>query len=341
MESEMNRIEVVRALTQPAAHPERHVPSARRGDPATSVSSVAHDVPVFTIGTVAAPAYVSTAQAAIEVLEGRLATRPRSRALYAALVSDPEAIALWDMANYTTVGKLGYNDHGPFHARLTGSAAVQLLDLLVSAGQVPDVILTGVGDLDDATLVVLAAGMLHDVGNALHREGQGRNGTLLADPLLRRLLTAPYPDPRKATLIRTLILAAINSHDTSVPPLTLGAAIVAVADAIDLTAGRGQASFERGRIDIHNVSALAIEGVTVRAGTDRPVHIEVEMRSEAGLFQLQETLVRKLLRTPLAGLVSVTACVSGEVRGRGPHVIDCVALVEGRLTALTGDQVHG
>jgi len=289
------------------------------------------ELPIFSLGLLAAPAYVATARVAIELLEARLADRPRSRALYESLTADPEAIALWDLANYTTVGKLGYNDHGPLHARLTCSAAVQLLDLLVAGGQVPDVVTMGLGTLDDATLVVLAAGMLHDIGNALHREGQARNGTLLADPLLRRLLPATYPDPRAAALVRALILAAINAHDTQVPPLTLGSAIVAVADAIDMTAGRGQASFERGRIDIHSVSALAIDRVTIRAGTDRPVHVEVEMHSDTGLFQLQETLVRKLLRTPLAGLVSVTACVRGLDPAGAPRLIDCLALVEDRL----------
>lgn len=289
----------------------------------------------------AAPAYVSTARVAIAGLEARLVDRPRSRAVYAALIADPEAIALWDLANYTTVGKLGYNDHGPLHARLTGSAAVQLLDLLIAGGQVPDVVTMGVGDLDDATLVVLVAGMLHDVGNALHREGQARNGTLLADPLLRRLLPAAYPDQRTATLVRALILAAINAHDTQVWPLTLGASVVAVADAIDMTAGRGQASFERGRIDIHSVSALAIDRVTIRAGTDRPVHVEVEMHSDAGLFQLQETLVRKLLRTSLAGLVSVTACVRGPDPGGAPRLIDCLALIEGQLQPRHADPEAG
>ncbi len=291
-------------------------------------------MPAITLGLPAAPTYVLTAQGAVDILEARLADRPRSRALYDALTADPEAIALWDLANYTTIGKLGYNDHGPLHARLTASAAVQILDLLLAAGQVPDVVSTGVGDLDDATLVVLAAGMLHDVGNALHREGQARNGTFLADPLLRRHLEHLYPAVRKAHLLRLLALAAINSHDTAVPPLTLGAGIVAVADAVDMTAGRGQASFERGRIDIHTISALAIDRVTIRAGLDRPAHVEIEMRSEAGLFQVQETLVRKLLRTPLADLVGVTACIGdGSVRA-APRVIDCVALVGGRLASL-------
>lgn len=294
------------------------------------------DRPAFTLGLTAAPMYVSTARAAIEILEARLADRPRSRSLYMALTSDAEAIALWDLANYTTVGKLGYNDHGPLHARLTGSAAVQILDLLVAAGQTPDVVSMGVGDQDDATLVVLVGGMLHDVGNAIHREGQAQNGAILADPLLRRLLGEVYPDVRKAHLIRALVLAAITAHDTHVPPLTLGAAVVAVADAIDMTAGRGQASFARGRVDIHQVSALAIDRVTIRAGTERPVHIEVDMHSDAGLFQLQESLVRKLLRTPLRDLVSVTACVGGREGSETPRIIDCIALVEGKLTSQAG-----
>lgn len=291
-------------------------------------------IPAITLGLAAAPTYVLTARRAVDVLEARLADRPRSLALYDALTADPEAIALWDLANYTTIGKLGYNDHGPLHARLTASSAVQILDLLLAAGHVPDVISTGVGDLDDATLVVLGAGILHDVGNALHRERQAGNGTFLADPLLRRHLDRLYPDARKAHLLRLLALAAINSHDTAVPPLTLGAGIVAVADAVDMTAGRGQASFERGRIDIHTISALAIDRVTIRAGMDRPVHVEIEMRSEAGLFQVQETLVRKLLRTPLVDLVDVTACVASGPDGAGPSIIDCVALVGGRLASL-------
>ncbi|MEX0629218.1 MAG: phosphohydrolase [Chloroflexota bacterium] len=291
------------------------------------------EVPAFTLGLAAAPTYVSTAQTAVEALEARLTDRPRSRSLYTALTTDAEAIALWDLANYMTVGKLGYNDHGPLHARLTGSAAVQILELLVAGGHAPDVISSGIGDLDDATLVVLAGGMLHDVGNALHREGQAQNGALLADPLLRRLLDPIYPDLRQAHLIRALVLATIGAHDTHVPPLTLGAAIVVLADAIDMTAGRGQATFERGRIDIHSVSALAISQVSVRAGTDRPVHIEVEMHSDAGLFQLQETLVRKLLRTPLRDLVSVTACVAGRDAHDPTQIIDCIALVEGELTS--------
>lgn len=298
------------------------------------------EVPVFTLGLGAAPAYVATARAAIDILEARLADRARSRALYESLITDPEAIALWDMANYTTVGKLGFNDHGPLHARLTGSAAVQLLDLLAAAGQVPDIVSLGVGTLDDATLVVLTAGMLHDVGNAVHREGQAGNGTLLADPVLRRLLPSIYADPRTMTVVRTLILSAINAHDTAVPPLTLSSAVVAVADAIDMTAGRGQAAFRRGRIDIHTVSALAIDRVTVRAGADRPISIEVDMHSDAGLFQLQETLVRKLLRTPLASMVSVTACIKGEDPAE-PRLIDCLALVEGTLTPHAADPRAG
>lgn len=280
-----------------------------------------------------AAAYVATADAAVRELESSLETRPRSRSMYRALTTDPEAIALWDLANYTTVGKLGYNDHGPLHARLTGATAVRILDLLMASGQVPDVILMELGDHDDSTLVVLTAGMLHDVGNAIHRQDQARNGTLLADPILRHLLPSIYPDVRATTMIRTLILAAINAHDLVVPPLTLGASIVALADAIDVTAGRGQGTADLGRIDIHSLSTLAIDRISVSGGAERPIQIDVEMHSDAGLFQVQETLVRKLLRTPLAGLVGVTACLMDDP-GRPTRTIDCIALIEGRLSKI-------
>lgn len=301
-----------------------------RGSAGERRASVAAQ-PRSALGLAVSPAYEATAAASTAALQAALTQRPRSRALYGTLIADAEAMALWDMANFSTLGKLGYNDHGPLHARLTGAAAVHLLDLLVAAGNTPDILDAGIGEVDDATLVVLAGGMLHDVGNALHRDGQAANGVILADPLLRRLLSQVYPDPRQAHLIRVAILSTINSHDLAPAPLTLEAAIVAAADALDVTAGRGQVAFARGKIDIHALSAMAIDRVTVSAGTERPIRIDVDMRSEAGIFQLEQTLLRKLLGTQLRDLVDVRACVGGVEAQDKPRVIDCVALVNGRL----------
>ncbi|RME84636.1 MAG: HD domain-containing protein [Caldilineae bacterium] len=287
-------------------------------------------VPRF-VHLVADPAYREAAAAAEEVLATLLEKRPRARLAHDLLCRDPEVNALWQMANYNTVAKLGFNDHGPIHAHLAATAAAQILYLLIAAGHVPDVIRAGAGNVDDAFLVVVMAGLLHDIGNALHRDKQEDYGLLLARDIVQRTLSQIYDDPQKAALVQTFILAAVASHGTDPQPITLEAGVVAVADATDMSSGRGRVAFARGKVDIHAVSAIAIRRVRVLPGTGtRPVAIEIEMTSEAGLFQVEKTLVRKLRRTPLHHLVAVRACME-EGRDNGRRIIDCVALAEGDL----------
>ncbi|MEI2691724.1 MAG: hypothetical protein V9H69_19305 [Anaerolineae bacterium] len=86
-----------------------------------------------------------------------------------------------------------------------------------------------------------------------------------------------------------------------------------------------------GKIDIHAVSALSIRDVAIKPGNhDQPIAIEVDMSGEAGIFQVEQTLVRKLLRTALRDQITVRACVHDPDSSR-PHLIDCVALTERKL----------
>jgi metal-dependent HD superfamily phosphatase/phosphodiesterase len=48
--------------------------------------------------------------------------------------------------------------------------------------------------------------------------------------------------------------------------VTLEAGIVRVADALDMAKGRSRVEFEAGRIDIHSLSAAAIDEVRIEAG---------------------------------------------------------------------------
>jgi metal-dependent HD superfamily phosphatase/phosphodiesterase len=82
-------------------------------------------------------------------------------------------------------------------------------------------------------------------------------------------------------------------------------AVVAVADATDMTKGRGRIAFDLGKIDIHSVSALAIESVTIQAGTDRPIEIVVALSNSAGIFQVDQIFARKLIATPLKDYVTI------------------------------------
>ncbi|MHA1484778.1 MAG: HD domain-containing protein, partial [Candidatus Thorarchaeota archaeon] len=52
--------------------------------------------------------------------------------------------------------------------------------------------------------------------------------------------------------------------------------------------------FEAGSVNIHSASAMAIEKVQIRTGTEKTVRIEVTMNNASGIFQIQELLEKKI-----------------------------------------------
>ncbi len=232
---------------------------------------------------------------------------PKTLKAYELLIADQEAIANWDMANYITVRKLGYNDHGRVHAYVTGAASLALLELLLEQGIRGDVLESGSGDTDDTYLVVLLGTMLHDIGNQVHRAAHEAHGVALSLPILERILGVVYPDVAHRTKLRAFILHSINCHDLNPAPLTLEGGVTAVADGTDITKGRGRKAFALGKIDIHSVSALSIEQVTISRGQDKPIEIRVRMTNSAGIFQTEETLAKKVINTPLSKYVDIIA----------------------------------
>jgi uncharacterized protein len=232
---------------------------------------------------------------------------PKALMAYETLVGDPEARGHWDMANYITVRKLGYNDHGRVHALLTGAASVAILQLLVEHGVKPDVVESGVGDLEDTFLVVLLSTMLHDIGNQVHRSAHESFGVVLAMPIIDRILGKLYRDPEQRTELRAFMLHSINCHDLNPEPLTIEAGVTAVADGTDITKGRGRKAFALGSVDIHSISALAVDEVHILKGQKVPVEICVTMNNSAGIFQVEETLTKKVLNSPIREYVTVIA----------------------------------
>ncbi len=237
---------------------------------------------------------------------------PKAAQMWDTLTTDSEVRANWDMANYLTVSKMGYNDHGETHARIVAANGVLIFDLLTLARLVPDVTRSGAGDDDDACAVVVAACLLHDIGNQVNRQSHELIGALLARPILDRLMPDLYPDVERRIELRAFILHAIHSHDLNPPPLTLEAALAALADGTDVTKGRGRTAFELGKVDIHSVSALAIDEVKIEKGDTRPVEITVTMNNSAGIFQVEDTLTRRLRHGPLAPHVAVIACTHAD-----------------------------
>jgi hypothetical protein len=248
----------------------------------------------------------------LAVIKRRLSSYPKAQRMFEVLVADPEVRANLDMGDYIAVSKLNFNDHGEIHAKIVTASAVEMLNLLIEAGIQPDVIASGAGGEDDAFMVVMASALMHDIGNQIHREKHAASGAYLAIPILDRLMPAVYPDIEERVELRGFILHAIHCHGAKPEPLTIEAGVVAVADATDMTKGRGRMAFDLGNINIHSVSALAVEKVIIAKGKTAPIDISVLMCNSAGIFQVQEGLLDKLLHSPLSGMVNITVTTMPE-----------------------------
>jgi metal-dependent HD superfamily phosphatase/phosphodiesterase len=57
--------------------------------------------------------------------------------------------------------------------------------------------------------------------------------------------------------------------------------------------GRARISYEEGRLNIHSISAFAIEKVDILDGDEKPITIAIKMNNPAGVFQVDNLLVEK------------------------------------------------
>jgi metal-dependent HD superfamily phosphatase/phosphodiesterase len=114
-----------------------------------------------------------------------------------------------------------------------------------------------------------------------------RFSLILAAPKLRELLNGIY-DVGARTAMLAEVLHAIITHRSDGRPLTLEAGVVRVADALDMAKGRSRIAFEAGQVNIHSLSAAAIDHIEIQQGELKPVRIAVEMLNSAGVFQLDQ-----------------------------------------------------
>jgi metal-dependent HD superfamily phosphatase/phosphodiesterase len=219
--------------------------------------------------------------------------------------------ALWRACNVTAVERLHMSDHGPVHVHIIANIALKLLRLLVEDGIAPGIVRDYGLQNDDAEVVVVLAALLHDIGMSIHRADHEQYSLFLATPLIDELLADLYDVPIQ-TIMRSEILHAIIAHRSGGDPLTLEAGIVRVADALDMAEGRSRIPFEAGRLNIHSVSAAAIESLEIQRGEAKPVRLEVRMSNSAGIFQLDELLKDKLRGSGLEPYVEVEAHIEGE-----------------------------
>jgi len=236
---------------------------------------------------------------------------PRLQQVVDRVNADDEIYTLWQVNNVNAVQRLAMNDHGPVHVQIVTNIALKLLRLLVDRSVTPSVVMGHNLTVEDAEVIVVLASLLHDIGMSIQRTDHELFSLFLAQPKLKELLEGIYDLPT-LTILTSEILHAIISHRAGGLPLTLEAGVVRVADALDMAQGRSRIPFQAGKVDIHSVSATAIEQVIIEQGELKPIRIVVRMNNSAGIFQLDELLKDKLEGSGLEPYVEVEATVEGE-----------------------------
>ncbi|HUT26959.1 MAG TPA: HD domain-containing protein [Methanomassiliicoccales archaeon] len=224
--------------------------------------------------------------------------------------ADEELKALWKASNINAIDRLGFSDHGSTHVRIVARNALKMLRLLVGSGRSPGVVQNYGLTVEDAELVVVLASVTHDIGLSVHRENHDEFSIVLAGPILRRLLQGMYTEPSLTFMVAEIEHAMISHHEGFVP-YTMEGGVVRVADALDMEKGRARIPFASGSVNIHSVSALAIDKVRVIKGEERPILIDIDMNNSAGIFQIDELLKEKIARSGLRDLITVEVRVPG------------------------------
>jgi metal-dependent HD superfamily phosphatase/phosphodiesterase len=233
------------------------------------------------------------------------------QALVDAINADVSLHQIWRCANVNAVDRSGMSDHGPVHIRIVANIALKLLRLLAGSGVEPAIVKDYGMEQDDAEVVVVLGVALHDIGMSIHRHEHETYSLILGAPKARQLLAGIYDEPT-LTIVVSETLHAVIAHRSDERTYTVEASTVKVGDALDMTQGRSRIPFEAGAVNIHSLSAAAVERVIIGRGEHRPVHIEAVLNNSAGLFQLDELLRPKIASSSIAPYVEVEARIEGE-----------------------------
>jgi uncharacterized protein len=230
----------------------------------------------------------------------------------------------WKCSNIMAIERMGYTDHGPTHVKIVSNIALKLLRILTDKKLItPSIVENYKMENDDAEVVVVLGSMLHDLGMVVQRRDHEKYSAFLAFDVLQDLLKPTYKDEEIA-IITSEVLHTIVTHEQ--PPsneltnriLTKEAGIVGIADALDMEAGRARIPFQAGKVDIHAVSALSIEKVDVELTEDapKPITIKIKMSNSAGVFQIDELLKPRIVKSGLEQFFHVIAEITGEKENR-------------------------
>ena len=247
----------------------------------------------------------------------RLEHAPACLELVNYLFEDRELQVMQDYANNVSIKRLGYNDHGPVHMRQVTANAIKMLNILRQSGIQTSLEREEIGNFEDSMCAVIVAGLMHDLGMMIGRQGHEEMSSLLAQPIIERVLKHVFPDdlPRRV-IIRSLATECIIGHMASRKIHSIEAGIILIADGCDMTKGRARIPMAINKTpkvgDIHKYSANAINRIGIHHGERRPIRIDIEMSGDVGFFQIEEVLLTKIDSSPAKEYVELYAGVEGQ-----------------------------
>lgn len=218
---------------------------------------------------------------------------------------DKKMEAIWKCVNVNAIDRLGFNDHGPVHIQIVCKNALQLLRILFKNKILPNVMKDYGLEYEDAEVIIILAAVLHDIGMVVKRDRHEIFSIALAEDFIDRYLEKIYDNDEIKMVIKAEVLHSIISHESGNNPLTLEAGILRCADALDMEKGRARIPFQIGSVNIHSVSALAIEKVDISEGEEKPIFIKIRMSNSAGIYQIDELLKNKIKDTPIEKYIKV------------------------------------
>jgi metal-dependent HD superfamily phosphatase/phosphodiesterase len=224
---------------------------------------------------------------------------------------DPKLQSFWKCCNVMAIERMGYTDHGPTHVKIVANLGLKLLRILVDAQVKPSIVRNYRMRNEDAEIVVVLGSIFHDLGMVVVRNNHQMYSIVLSLEFIQKYLKPVYSEDEQAIMCSE-ILHAIATHEQPNKPLTVEGGIVAIADALDMEAGRARIPFEAGKIDIHAVSALSIQKVDIIEGGKKPITIKITMTNSAGVFQIDELLKPRIENSGLQEYFHVYAEITGE-----------------------------
>lgn len=247
----------------------------------------------------------------------RLGNNPTCLKLVNYLFDDEELQMMQEYANNVSIKRLGYNDHGPVHMRQVTANAIKMLNILQQSDIKTSLEREEIGTFEDSMCAVIIAGLMHDLGMMIGRQGHEDMSSLLAQPIIKRALEYLFPnDLNRRVVIKSLATEAIIGHMSSRKIHSIEAGVILIADGCDMTKGRARIPMSINTTpkvgDIHKYSANAINRIGIHHGERRPIRIDIEMSGDVGFFQIEEVLLTKIESSPAKEYVELYAGVSGE-----------------------------